>query len=57
MLKDVVLLVLTEGEFLKDSMMKACEILCPEKLFANESLSRNTIVDRDCQMATDVKRS
>ncbi|XP_035500193.1 general transcription factor II-I repeat domain-containing protein 2-like [Scophthalmus maximus] len=47
----------TEGEFLKSCMMKVCDVLCPEnkQMFANVSLSRNTVADRICEMATDLK--
>jgi hypothetical protein len=47
----------SEGEFLKRCMMKVCDVLCSDKkqIFANVSLSRNTVADRVCEMATDVK--
>ena len=47
----------TEGEFLKSCMMKGCYVMCPDKkqAFANVSLSRNTVADRVCEMATDLK--
>ena len=47
----------TEGEFLKRCMMKVCDVLCSDKkqIFANVSLSRNTVTDQVCEMATDVK--
>lgn len=38
----------SEGEFVKNCMLKAAELVCPEKrqAFANISLSRNTIAER-----------
>lgn len=47
----------SEGEFLKSCMMKVCDILCPDKkqMFANVSLSRNTVADRVCEIATDLR--
>ncbi|XP_066512762.1 general transcription factor II-I repeat domain-containing protein 2A-like [Hoplias malabaricus] len=47
----------TEGEFVKNCMMKVCDVLCPDKTraFANVSLSRNTVANRVCEMATDLK--
>lgn len=38
----------TEGDFIKNCMLKVCDELCPGKrqLFSNISLSRNTIADR-----------
>ena len=46
----------TEGEFLKDCMLKAVDILCPEKkqLFKGISLSANTVASRVNELATDV---
>ncbi|XP_039206569.1 general transcription factor II-I repeat domain-containing protein 2A-like [Crotalus tigris] len=47
-----------EGEFLKRCMIKVCEVLCPDQkqAFFNVSLSRNTVVDRICELATDLQR-
>lgn len=47
----------TEGEFLKNCMLKVCDILCPDKkpMLANVSLTRNTVADRVCEMATDLR--
>ena len=47
----------TEGEFLKSCMVKVCDIICPDKkqMLANVSLSRNTVADRVCEMATDLR--
>lgn len=47
----------TEGEFLKSCMMKVCDVLCPDnrQILANVSLSRNTVADRVCEMATDLR--
>ena len=38
-------------------MMKVCDVLCSDKkqMFVNVSLSKNTVADRVCEMATDVK--
>lgn len=37
--------------------MKLCDVLCPDKtqILANVSLRRNTIADRVCEMATDLR--
>lgn len=45
-----------EGEFVKNCMMKVCEIVCPEKkqTFSNVSLSRNTVAERTCDLATNL---
>uniref|UniRef100_A0A669FB93 DUF4371 domain-containing protein n=1 Tax=Oreochromis niloticus TaxID=8128 RepID=A0A669FB93_ORENI len=45
------------GTTLKSCMMKVCDILCPDKtqILANVSLRRNTIADRVCEMATDLR--
>lgn len=42
---------------LKSCMMKVCDVLCPDKtqILANVSLRRNTIADRVCEMATDLR--
>jgi len=47
----------TEGEFLKSCMIKVCDVVCPDKkqMLANVSLSRNTVSDRVCEMATDLR--
>ncbi|XP_065098135.1 general transcription factor II-I repeat domain-containing protein 2-like [Paramisgurnus dabryanus] len=47
----------TEGEFLKRCMIKVCDVLCPDKkqAFLNVSLSRNTVADRMCELATDLQ--
>ncbi|KAM3850917.1 general transcription factor II-I repeat domain-containing protein 2A-like [Vipera latastei] len=47
----------TEGEFLKHCMIKVCEVMCPDQkqAFSNISLSRNTVVDRICELATDLQ--
>ncbi|KAM3616675.1 uncharacterized protein V6R79_021542 [Siganus canaliculatus] len=38
-------------------MLKVCDVLCPDKkqMLANVSLSRNTVADRVCEMATDLR--
>ncbi|KAJ3582444.1 hypothetical protein NHX12_000606, partial [Muraenolepis orangiensis] len=45
-----------EGEFGKKCMMKVCDLVCPEKkqAFSNMSLSRNTVADRTCDLATNL---
>ncbi len=45
-----------EGEFVKKCMMKVCDLVCPEKThaFSNVSLSRNTVADRTCDLATNL---
>lgn len=45
-----------EGEFVKKCMMKVCDLVCPEKkqAFSNVSLSRNTVADRTCDLATNL---
>ncbi|XP_034297753.1 general transcription factor II-I repeat domain-containing protein 2-like [Pantherophis guttatus] len=47
----------TEGEFLKRCMIKVCEVLCPDQkqAFLNVSLSRNTVADQICELATDLQ--
>lgn len=46
----------SEGEFVKTCMMKAAEIVCPEKrqAFANISLTRNTVADRISDLSVDL---
>lgn len=46
----------SEGEFVKTCMVKAAEIVCPEKrqAFANISLTRNTIADRISDLSMDL---
>lgn len=45
-----------EGDFVKDCLLKAAEIVCPDKkqYFANVSLSRNTVAQRVTEMADDL---
>jgi len=45
-----------EGDFVKDCLLKASEIVCPDKkqCFANISLSRNTVAQRVSEMADDL---
>ncbi|KAF7247962.1 Cartilage-associated protein [Varanus komodoensis] len=47
----------TEGEFIKDCMMKMVEKICPEKkqVFANVCLARNTVVRRIENVSSDIK--
>ena len=47
----------TEGEFIKNCMLKACDAVCPDKrqLFSNVSLSRNTVAERIDQLSTNLK--
>ena len=46
----------SEGEFVKTCMLKAAELVCPEKrqAFANISLSRNTVAERIGELAGDL---
>ncbi|KAM3838284.1 general transcription factor II-I repeat domain-containing protein 2A-like [Diretmus argenteus] len=46
----------TEGEFVKDCMLKAASIVCPEKhaQFANISLSRNTVAERITDLSGNI---
>lgn len=46
----------SEGEFVKTCMLKAAELVCPEKrqAFANISLSRNTVAERIEDLAGDL---
>lgn len=48
----------TEGEFVKDCMLKAAELVCPDKrqAFANISLGRSTITTRVCDLSDDLTR-
>ncbi|XP_066969270.1 general transcription factor II-I repeat domain-containing protein 2-like [Macrobrachium rosenbergii] len=48
----------SDGEFVKTCMLKAAEIVCPEKrpAFANISLSRNTVADRVEDLSGDLGR-
>ena len=48
----------TEGEFVKNCMIKVCDIVCPDKrqAFLNVSLSRNTVADCVCDLATDLQQ-
>ena len=48
----------TEGQFVKECMIKACEIICPEKkrLFEGLSLSANTVASRITESATNVQQ-
>lgn len=47
----------TEGEFIKNCMLKVCDAVCPDKrqLFSNVSLSRNTVAERVDQLSTNLK--
>ena len=47
---------LNEGEFVKRCMMIVCDHMCPEikQAFSNVSLSRNTVADRTCDLATNL---
>ena len=49
----------TEGEFVKNCMINVCDIIvCPDKkqAFLNVSLSRNTVADGVCDLATDLQQ-
>ncbi|GAA6090000.1 general transcription factor II-I repeat domain-containing protein 2A-like [Tachysurus ichikawai] len=45
-----------QGEFIKNCMLKAAEIVCPEKrqAFANISLTRNNVADRFSELSADL---
>ena len=47
----------TEGEFIKNCMLKVCDAVCPDKrqLFSNVSLSRNTVAEHIDQLSTNLK--
>lgn len=47
---------LTEGQFIKDCMLKVADILCPEKksLFNNLSLSANTVAEQISELLSDI---
>jgi hypothetical protein len=46
-----------EGEFIKDCILKACEVMCPEKMhsFTDISLSSNTVMRRAELISEDLK--
>ncbi|KAL0148361.1 hypothetical protein M9458_056341 [Cirrhinus mrigala] len=46
----------TEGQFMKDCMLKVADILCPEKknMFNNLSLSANTVAERITELSSDI---
>lgn len=48
----------TEGQFIKECMVKAAEIVCPDKrqAFENISLSANTVVERINELANDLQK-
>ena len=48
----------TEGEFLKNCLLKVCDVVCPDKrhAFLNVSLSRNTVADRVCELSTNLQQ-
>ena len=48
----------SDGAFVKTCMLKAAEVVCPEKrpAFANISLSRNTVADRVEDLSEDLGR-
>ena len=47
----------TEGESIKNCMLKVCDAVCPDKrqLFSNMSLSRNTVAERIDQLSTNLE--
>ncbi|KFD46752.1 hypothetical protein M513_12379 [Trichuris suis] len=51
-------LKISEGDFVKQCLLKTAQILCPEKtdLFRDISLSRNTTAERIDEMAGDLKQ-
>ena len=48
----------TEGEFIKDCVMRMAENICPEKKqeFANVCLARSTVAQRIEDVSSDIKR-
>lgn len=48
----------TEGDFVKQCLVKTAEIVCPEKvhLFKEVSLTRNTVAERIDEMSSDLKQ-
>ena len=48
----------TEGEFVKNCMIKVCDTVCPEKrqAFLNVSLSRNTVADHVRHLAANLQQ-
>ncbi len=46
----------TEGQFIKNCMLKVADILCPEKknMFNNLSLSANTVAERITELSSDI---
>ena len=48
----------TKGEFVKNCMIKVCDIVCPDKrqAFSNVSLSKNTVADCVCDLVTDLQQ-
>ncbi|KAK2814429.1 hypothetical protein Q5P01_000472 [Channa striata] len=46
-----------EGEYVKMCMVKICEVVCAKKkqAFLNVSLSRNTVAERACELATNLQ--
>ena len=48
----------TEGEFIKDCLMKAVDNICPDKrqAFANMCLARNTVARRIEELSADINR-
>jgi hypothetical protein len=48
----------SEGEFIKECILEACEVICPEKrhLFADISLSRNIVMRRTEKLSENLKQ-
>ena len=48
----------SEGSFVKTCMLIVVEEICPEKRqdFANISLSKNTVVDRICDLSENIQQ-
>lgn len=46
----------SDGEFMKNCTLKVCDLVCPVKkqTFLNVSVSRNTVADRTCELATNL---
>ncbi len=44
----------TEGQFIKEGMLKVGDILCPEKKKLFNNLSANTVAERITELSSDI---
>ncbi len=44
----------TEGQFMKECMLKVADILCPEKKNLFNNLSANTVAERITELSSDI---